>query len=100
MELQNRYRWIAKRPDGSEFSTGESLSGIMMLSFVPDMPLFPRHDFSGIPMVRRFARGFLRGFGGGMKEYLHCVVCQGFRIYLRSSDGGVLMTPEDYEVYL
>ncbi len=33
-------------------------------------------------------------------EYVHCVVCKGFRYYVRSSDGTVLVTPEDYELYL
>jgi hypothetical protein len=33
-------------------------------------------------------------------EYLHCVVCKGFRLYVRSSDGTALVTPEDFELYL
>lgn len=33
-------------------------------------------------------------------EYLHCVVCEGFRLYVRSTNGSALVTPEDYEVYL
>lgn len=33
-------------------------------------------------------------------EYLHCVVCKGFRVWMKSSDGTVLITPEDQEIYL
>ena len=33
-------------------------------------------------------------------EYLHCVVCKDFRLYVRSSDGTILLTPADYELYL
>lgn len=33
-------------------------------------------------------------------EYFHCVVLDTCRIYVRSSDGGVLVTPADYELYL
>ena len=33
-------------------------------------------------------------------EYLHCIVCERFRIYVKSSNGTVLITPENYEVYL
>ena len=33
-------------------------------------------------------------------EYLHCVVCKGFRMYIKSSTGAVLITPEEHEVYL
>lgn len=33
-------------------------------------------------------------------EYLHCIVCEGFRIYYRSTDGSSLITPQDYELYI
>lgn len=34
------------------------------------------------------------------EEYLHCLVCEGFRVYVKSTDGSVIITPEDYELYL
>lgn len=33
-------------------------------------------------------------------EYLHCVVCKGFRMYVNSRTGQVITTPEDYELDL
>lgn len=33
-------------------------------------------------------------------EYVHCIVCDNFRIWIRSSDGAVLITPQDYELWL
>ena len=33
-------------------------------------------------------------------EYLHCVVCKGFRVWVKSSNGTVLITPEEQEIYL
>ena len=34
------------------------------------------------------------------EEFLQCVVCEGFRLYVRCSDGATAVTPEDYELYL
>ena len=98
--MQNRYRWEATLPDGTVIQTGEDLTGARLVSLIPDTPLFPRHDFSGLRFIRRFGRGFLHGLGGGMKEYVHCIVCAECRIYVRSSTGSVLITPPDYELYL
>jgi len=33
-------------------------------------------------------------------EYLHCVVCKGFRMYVNGRTGQVITTPEDHELYL
>jgi len=33
-------------------------------------------------------------------ECFSVVVCTGFRIYLRHLDGSILLTPEDYELYI
>lgn len=33
-------------------------------------------------------------------EYVHCLVTETFRMYVRSTDGTVLITPPDYELYL
>ena len=97
-----RYLWEATMPDGQTLNKGGDLSGAKMVSIIPhpEALMLPRHDFVGLPFVRRFARGFVRGMGGGMKEYVHCIVCQDFRIYIRSLDGSVLITPPDYELYL
>jgi hypothetical protein len=31
---------------------------------------------------------------------VHCIVTQDFRVYVRSTNGTVLITPPDYELYL
>lgn len=100
VELQDRYVWQAVLPDGSLLKKGGDLSGVSVLSFIPQVPLLPRHDLMGIKFVSRFCRGFVRGMGGGMREYLHCVICENFRLYLHSSNGMILITPFDYELYL
>jgi len=100
MKLQDRYQWQAMRPDKSLLTTGGDLSGTVMVSLIPESPLFPRHDFTGLTFIRRFARGFLQAMGGGLQEYLHCIVCQECRIYCRSTTGAILITPAEYEFYL
>lgn len=100
MELQDRYRWRATLPDGSIRETGADLTGAAMVSLIPASPLFPQHDVLGLPVLHRFGRGFVRGMGGGMREYVHCIVGESFRLYVRSSDGAVLLAPPDYELYL
>lgn len=98
--IQNAYTWEAEREDGTIMTEGGDLSGCVRFSLIPSIPGLPQHDITGVEMVRRFGRGFIRGMGGGTREYLHCAVCKGFRFYVRSTDGTVLITPEDYEVYL
>lgn len=99
MDLQNNYTWEAEKADGTIIKDGGDLSGCVLLSLVPNRPLLPSHSIVGVEMTRRFGRGFVRGMGGGMKEYLHCVVCNGFRVYVRSN-GTVHVTPHDYEMYV
>lgn len=98
--VQDRYQWQATRPDESLLTEGSDLSGTVMVSLIPESPLFPRHDFTGLTFIRRFARGFIQAMGGGMQEYLHCIVCQECRIYCRSTTGAILITPAEYEFYL
>lgn len=33
-------------------------------------------------------------------EYLHCVVCKGFRMYVNARTGQIITTPENYELYM
>lgn len=100
MQMQDHYKWEAERPDGTVISEGERLDGCVRFSLVPQVPGLPRHDLVGVELLRRFNRGFIRAMGGKMKEYLYCVVCKGFRLYVAASSGAVLVTPEDKEVYL
>jgi hypothetical protein len=99
--LQERYRWEAQTAAGEIITTGGDLSECVRVSLVPAVGLLlPRHDIIGVPLQRRFGRGFIKLDGRGLSEYLHCVVCRGFRIYVRSSDGSLLVTPEACELYL
>lgn len=100
MDLPNAYRWEAEKESGEIIREGGDLSGCIRFSLIPANGNLPGHDITGVPMIRRFGRGFIRGMGGGTREYLHCVVCRGFRFYVRSTDGTALITPEDYELYL
>jgi len=100
MDLPGAYTWEAERKDGSVVTVGGELAGCVRFSLIPSIPGLPRHDMIGVEMKRRFGRGFIRAMGGGYREYLHCVICKGFRVYVKSTDGPVLITPEDYELYL
>ena len=73
-----------------------------MVSLIPvDGLLLPRHDLTGLAFKRRFGRGFIHALAGGETfEYLHCIVTRHCRFYVRSSNGSVLVTPPDYELYL
>jgi hypothetical protein len=97
--LVESYKWIAEK-DGKEITHGADLTGCQKFSLIPQYFTLPQHDIVGVEMIRRFGRGFIRGMGGGIREYVHCVVCKGFRIYIRSTDGTVLITSEDFELYV
>ena len=87
--------------NGDVISSGEDLSKCVKFSIYPDNGVsLPTHDIIGVKMKRRFCRGFINALGGGIKDYLHCIVCDGFRIYISSIKGTFLITPEDYEVYI
>ena len=101
MHLADHYRVEAFNADGSAYDiVGGNLKGAAMVSFIPAVPGLPRHDVVGLPFVRRFGRGFIRAMGGGLKEYTHCVVCDNSRIYVKVTDGTVLISPADYELYI
>lgn len=101
MDLPDAYGWEAERADGTVITEGGDLAGCVRFSLIPEPGTgLPRHDVIGIELIRRFGRGFVRAMGGGTREYLHCLVCMGFRLYVKSTDGTALITPEDYELYL
>jgi hypothetical protein len=101
MSLQNRYSWEAELADGSLIKSGEDLSDAVRVTLVPAPgSRLPGHSLVGVPMVRRFGRGFIQALGGGIREYLHCIITTQFRLYVRSTDGAALITPADYELYL
>lgn len=97
--MQNNYRWEAEKADGAIINEGADLSGCVRFTLLPNQAPVPPHSIVGVAMERRFARGFVKGLGGGMKEYVHCVVCKDFRVYVRSN-GALHVTPKDYELYV
>lgn len=100
MKFNEFYNWEAELEDGTVISQGSSLEKAVRFSLIPTIESLPRHDIVGIKMNCRFGRGFISAFGGSFKEYLNCVVCDTFRFYVKSSDGTVLITPVDFELYL
>jgi len=177
MKLAEAYSWEAEKADGTIIKDGADLTDCVRFSLRPNEKHLSGHDIIGVPIIRRFNRGFnkirfndmadlpckldwLNGspvvktpqdltevirFGDLIRqkgpeemcqwhtvlvvtateiltdkpfdgktalcvswrrtpqtsfEYVYCVVCKGFRVYVRASDGAVLVTPEDYELYL
>jgi hypothetical protein len=100
MDPKNNYKWEAEKQDGTIITEGGDLTDCIRFSLIPNNPNLQHHDVAGVEMVRRFCRGFIRVNAGGLKEYVHCLVCKDFRFYVRSTDGTVLVTPADFELYL
>ena len=100
MEIANNYIWEAEKADGSILTVGDDLTGCVRFSLLPQVLGLPQHDVVGVKMERRFNRGFIRAMGNKKNEYLYCVVCEDFRVWVRASDGAAFVGPHDYEVYL
>jgi len=103
MDVRNVYRWEIETEDGTIYEVGNDYdpNRVVRLSFIPIHNIFPRHDiiFQDFKLVKRFCRAFM-GMSHGMQEYLHCVETDKFRLYLKSSNGQVIITPREYELYL
>ena len=103
MSLKDVYSCEIELSDGTIISDSTEFDEekVVRVSFVPSVPIFPRHDliFSGFKFVRRFGRDFIK-LSLGQKEYLHCVVTDKFRFYLKCSNGQCIITDKDYELYL
>lgn len=97
--MKNNYKWEAEKIDGTIMTEGGNLKDVRRFSLIPNVSGIPRHDFIGVKMLRRFSRGFCNGFSGELREYVHCIVFETHRIYVRTN-GQLLLTPKDYELYL
>ncbi len=97
MAVQDRYKWEAELADGSTITEGADLSNAVRFSLIPKALGLPQHDIIGLKMISRFGRGFIYT-DGRAPEYLHCVVCESHRLYVRYSDGACIETPADYEL--
>jgi len=108
MDIADRYSWEAEFKDGTILRKGGtgSLKDCVRFTLIPaEGTGLPRHNLIGVKMIRRFNSGFVSAFkggldGSGVKDYTYCVVCKGQRVYVRCSDGSVVIVPEDYELNL
>jgi len=101
--MKEFYNYEIELSDGSIITDHNNFdfNKVVRISYIPTIGLLPRHDiiFNGFKFKKRFSRGFV-GLSKGMREYLHCVVTNKFRMYIKSSTGQVIITPYDYEMYL
>ena len=101
--MKDFYSFEIELKDGTTITSGNDYlpESVVRVSFLPIDVILPRHDiiFTDFKFVKRFGRGFLKQ-GTGIKEYLQCVVTNEFRFYLKSSNGAVLITEQNYELYL
>ena len=98
--MQSNYQWCMVQKNGARVVSGGDISSAAAIELTSEKEGLPSHLFTGLTFIRRFCRGFVRGMGGGMREYLHCIVCKECRIYVFSSNGVVTVTPPDFEMYL
>ena len=95
--MTENYSWEAEKEDGTLVTKGEDLKDCVRFSLIPN-GLLQRFDLIGVKMKRRFCRGFINGLGGGYKDYIRCIVCDGFRVWISYKNGKVWVLPEDYEL--
>ena len=97
------YKWEIELTDKTIITKGNDFNfdDVVRLSYIPNRLLLPRHDlvFTDFKLKKRFCRGMM-GWNGIMKEYLHCVITDKFRFYLKSSNGQVLITEKHYDYYI
>lgn len=100
-DIKTIYNWEVELLNGTIVNDGNKFNfdKVIRCSYIPTIKLFPRHDiiFSDFKFKKRFARGFM-GWDSLMKEYLHCVITDKFRIYIKSTNGSCIVTPKDYEM--
>lgn len=103
MNIKDRYKWEIELLDGTIINEGNKFdfSKVVRCSFIPSIKLFPRHDivFQDFKFKKRFARGFM-GWNSIVREYLHCLITDKFRMYIKSSNGSCIITPVSYEMYI
>lgn len=101
--MKNNYNWEIELKDGTIVNKGNNFNSdnVVRISFIPISELLPRHDILtiGFKFKKRFSRSFMN-MVAQLKERLHCVVTDRFRVYVRSSTGQCIITDKDYELYL
>lgn len=102
MGVQDNYSWEIETDTGNIYNSGNNFDGkVIRISFISKNLLLPRHDiiFTTFTFKKRFGRGFVKQ-SIGLKEYLHCVITDKFRFYLKSSNGSTLIVDKNYELYI
>jgi len=100
--MLNNYNWEVELEDGTILYKGSSFDKrVNRFSLIPNNIILPRHDiiFSNFKFKRRFCRCFMK-YGSGVKQYIHCIVTNKFRIYIFYSNGQCLIVDKNYELYL
>jgi hypothetical protein len=92
------YRFVAERADGSTFDVGGDLSDCTRCTLIPTAAPLPLVSIAGVPMLRRFGRGFASL--GRENRYLQCVVTPSMRVWVDCTSGAVRITGPDDEVRL
>ena len=100
--IKDMYNFEIELSDGTIITEGDDFdkSEVIRISYIPTIDLVPKHDiiFDGFKLVKRFSRTLFKA-KTGIKEKLHVVVTDKFRIYIFSKSGKVLVTSKDYELY-
>lgn len=107
--IKNIYKWEIELDSGDiiredSFKKFEK-DKVVRVSFIPSgklSSLLPRHDFimsKDFEFVKRFKRVFMDRHNN-IKECLHCLITNKFRVYMYSSTGRTLITDKNYELYI
>lgn len=77
---------------------------IIRCSFLPRVLGLPRHDImidlsAGERFIKRFGRGFVKQ-DNSKTEYVNCCMTNRYRVWIFSSDGRVIITKNDFELYI
>jgi hypothetical protein len=103
LDLKEIYEYEVETSDGTIYKKTNKFnpSNVVRISYIPKLSLLPRHDiiFIGFKLKKRFSRAFMN-YDSSVREYIHCIVADTFRMYLFSSSGKVLITDSNYELYL
>ena len=101
MDLKTTYTYEIELKDGTIITDHNNFKpeDVVRVSFIS--LIFPRHDiiFTDFKFIKRFSRIFM-GINSKITNVLHCVITDKFRFYLKSSNGSVLITEKDYDLYL
>jgi hypothetical protein len=68
MELSRRYKWEAETAGGEIITAGAFLRNCVRFSLIPEAPGLQRVDIVGVPLRRRFCRGFTKAYLNLQKE--------------------------------